>query len=154
MAQISMKNDHCIATNSTQESPSPTKMVFMKFLGAREMGGVWRHCLIISGSGIMLVWIRQERMMVLPSFHRCPERQGGSLSVLTMEARIALSWLVLHAWLALASQYQCWRFWLDDERMNGSSHLLNESAFFYCPGDKTTAGSGSEIDVCMCLACQ
>ena len=34
------RSDPIIETDSTQESPSPTKMVFMKFLGAREMGGV------------------------------------------------------------------------------------------------------------------
>ena len=38
--------------------------------------------------------------------------------------------------------------------MTGSSHLANESAYFYCPGDKTAAGSGSETNVWMFLACQ
>ena len=45
------KVDPIMATDRTQKSPSPVKLVSMNLLDAREMGGGrWRHYLVISGS--------------------------------------------------------------------------------------------------------
>ena len=44
-------SDHSMATNTTQKSPSPANLFFMKVLDAWKMGGGrLRHYLVISGS--------------------------------------------------------------------------------------------------------
>ena len=66
------KRDHSMVSDSTQENQSPAKLVSMKFLDAREMGGVRRrHYQVISqcvgSGGEIKMWLKFELSHILIS---------------------------------------------------------------------------------------